>query len=210
MRALVADDHPLYLEAARTNIERSIPDMTVVEATSFAQLMQGLDDPLGRFDLILMDYSMPGATGRAGVEQVIAAADGTPVVLMSGNAQPEEVSACIAAGVKGYLPKTLDARLFIAALNMILLGGTYVPVDVMQAVPSSPSPTAPPIRTLSSRETDVLRMIVHGASNKEIARELEIQEVTVKLHTNRIFNKLGVKNRAQAAVKAVDERLILR
>ena len=65
-------------------------------------------------------------------------------------------------------------------------------------------------RELSDREIEVLEMIVAGASNKEIARKLEIQEVTVKLHANRIFNKLGVRNRAQAAVKALEEKLVVR
>lgn len=210
MRALIADDHPLYLDAARANLERNFPGTEIVEARSFdAALDQARCG--GPFNIVLLDYFMPGINGAADVARMVAAAGGAPVAVMSGGATPADVGACIAAGAKGFLPKTLDAPMFAAAVNMILIGGSYVPVEfagaAVQAAGAAPAADG---RELSAREIEVLGMIVAGASNKEIARKLEIQEVTVKLHANRIFNKLGVRNRAQAAVKALEEKLVIR
>ncbi|PWC41920.1 response regulator transcription factor [Azospirillum sp. TSO22-1] len=210
MRALIVDDHPLYLDAARSHLERTFPGAEIVEARTFEAALEQARTG-GPFDLVLLDFWMPGAGGGASVARMVAAAAGASVAVMSGGATPADVGACIAAGAKGFLPKTLDAPMFAAAVNMILIGGTYVPAEFAgPAAPPAGAATAADGRELSARETEVLEMIVAGASNKEIARKLEIQEVTVKLHANRIFNKLGVRNRAQAAVKALDEKLVER
>jgi two-component system nitrate/nitrite response regulator NarL len=209
MRALIADDHPLYLDAAKTNIERSFPAAEIVVARSFGEALARAEDS-GPFDFILLDYFMPGMAGGVSIAELVAGAGGTSIAVMSGNATAEEVAACVAAGAKGFLPKTMDAPMFAAAVNMILIGGTYVPTEFSSSVAARPAVPADDTRGLSPREIGVLELIVAGASNKEIARKLEIQEVTVKLHANRIFNKLGVRNRAQAAVKALDEKLVRR
>jgi DNA-binding NarL/FixJ family response regulator len=210
MHVLIADDHPLFLDAARTHLERSFPQSEVVEARSLPQALALLGE-CGRFDLVLLDLSMPGMTATEGVAEAVAAANGAPVVIISGMAAPNDVCACITAGAKGFLPKTLDAAMLAAALNMIVLGGTYIPAEFAGAG-SRPAAGPGPAdgRDLSARELEVLTLLVSGASNKEIARELSIQEVTVKLHATRLFSKLGVKNRSQAAVKAIDSKLVTR
>jgi DNA-binding NarL/FixJ family response regulator len=210
MRVLIADDHPLYLDAARSNVERNFSGVEIVEARSFDVAIAHVRDS-EPFDFILLDYFMPGMNGAAGVSQMVAVSGGAAVAVMSGGALQEDVGACVAAGAKGFLPKTLDAAMFTAAVNMILIGGTYIPAEFVGAPSKIANPDAAgEIHNLSAREIEVLEMIVGGATNKEIARKLEIQEVTVKLHANRIFNKLGVKNRAQAAVKALEEKLVRR
>jgi DNA-binding NarL/FixJ family response regulator len=208
MRVLIADDHPLFLDAARTHLERIFPVCEVVEARSLPDAVHCLGES-GPFHLILLDLSMPGMNPSGGVAEAVGAAGAAPVVIFSGTASPDDVWSCVAAGAKGFLPKTLDAAMFAAALNIIMLGGTYVPAEFAA---SRTAPVAVPAnaRDLSAREIDVLRMLVTGASNKEIARELNIQEVTVKLHATRIFNKLGVKNRSQAAVMALECGLVSR
>jgi len=209
MRALIADDHPLFLEAARTHLERNYHDCEVIEAGCLPDALLRIETS-GPFHLVLLDLSMPGMEGSVGVAQAVKAAGPAPVVVISGMAQPNDVLACIAAGAKGFLPKTLDSAMFSAALNIIMLGGSYIPAEFAGTrQPSSPDPSNNR-QDLSSREIDVLRMLTTGASNKEIARELNIQEVTVKLHATRIFNKLGVKNRSQAAVLALETGLVAR
>ncbi len=202
----MADDHPLYLEAARARLERQFTGIEIIEAGSLTQALQHLVDSAA-VDLVLLDYSMPGMEGESGVRAAVQKAAGAPVVVMSGVALKDEVSACVGAGARGFLPKTLDANLFSAAISMILMGGTYIPVEFATMAPEAPRTE----RTdLSAREMEVLCMLVDGHSNKEIARQLEIQEVTVKLHVTRIFAKLKVKNRSQAAVKALDANLVRR
>lgn len=209
MRVLIADDHPLYLEAAHSNVSRNFADADVVAVRNVAQAIERLSSDGAPFDLVILDYCMPGMDGVQGIRQITEAAPAVPIAIMSGNARQQDVAECLAAGAKGFLPKTMEPSMFAAALNMIVLGGSYMPVEFSSPHAPKPAPEEN-AKALSSREMDVLNMIVEGASNKEIARQLEIQEVTVKLHANRIFTKLGVKNRSQAAVKAIDDKLVHR
>jgi DNA-binding NarL/FixJ family response regulator len=98
------------------------------------------------------------------------------------------------------LPKTLDPQSLVAAVHHMLLGETYTPLDFLE---TGESEAEGPVR-LTPRETDVLVGILHGKSNKEIARDLDIQEVTVKLHLKTLSRKLGAKNRTHAAMIARD------
>jgi DNA-binding NarL/FixJ family response regulator len=209
LRFVIADDHPLYLEALQGQIERNFPQAQVRGAKS-------LDDALALLaedsaDLVMLDLSMPGMDGLAGVSRAVAAAGSTPVVIMSGVAGSAEVRACVEAGAKGFLPKTLDGKVFTSAIMLVSAGGTYVPAEFVSA-PVAPAKEeaagAPGSGSFTPREMEVLTLIVSGASNKEIARHLDLQEVTVKLHLTRIFQKMGVKNRSHAAVLAVRSGLV--
>ncbi len=210
MRVVIADDHPLYLAAIRVCLERLFVSVDIVEAGS-------LPEALGKMaqeappTLVLLDFSMPGMNGAQGVKAAVEKAGGAPVVVMSGVANRQDVGACVAAGARGFIPKTLEPNLFGAVLNMVVMGGSYIPAEYLER-PAPVVPrrqvTEPLSQEMSSREVDVLEMLAKGCSNKEIARELKIQEVTVKLYLSRVFQKLGVRNRAQAAVKALEHGMI--
>lgn len=210
MRIIIADDHPLYLEAVLGQLERAFPDGRFFTARTLPDTLILLERET--VDLVMLDYSMPGMDGVAGIPQAIAVAKGTPVVVMSGVADEEAVRACIAAGAKGFLPKTLESRVFLHAIGLVAAGGTYVPAEFV-ALPVKPAVTiggGPALdpANFTVREMEVLGLIVAGASNKEIARHLDLQEVTIKLHLTRIFQKMGVKNRSHAAVMAVRGGLV--
>jgi len=211
MRVLVADDHPLYLEAAKVSLERNFSGIEIVSAGALPDALDRLRDS-GPFALVLLDYSMPGMEGEAGVAAATALAGDAPVVVMSGVAGRNQVAACVAAGAKGFLPKTMEPKTFAAVVNLILMGGTYIPAEFAGAAIglADAGGREPTGRELSGRELQVLTMMTDGRSNKEIANHLDIQEVTVKLHATRIFAKLGVKNRSQAAVKALEDQLVRR
>ncbi len=207
MRILIADDHPLYLEAVRRQIARAFRRADIVSFSTFADALASLAEQPA--DLIMLDYSMPGL-GEGGLKQAIAAAAGAPLLVMSGVASAREVMACIAAGARGFLPKTMEGQVFTDAVSVVLHGGTYVPAEFVGGT-NTTLPGAPPqdaggaleIADFSPRENDLLRLVVAGASNKEIARRMTLQEVTVKFYLTRLFRRLGVKNRSQAAVVAV-------
>ena len=205
MRIVIADDHPLYLDAVRQQVGRAFPDAEVHVACS----LDGVLDLLAaaRADLVMLDFAMPGMDGVAGIRRVVEAADGTPVMVMSGVAYDTDVRACIEAGARGFVPKTLEGGLFVAAVTMVARGGSFVPAEVMALAPLPPSPAIVP-DAFSERERAVLRMVAGGSSNKEIARAFELQEVTVKFYLTRIFQKMGVKNRSHAAALAVQSGLI--
>ncbi|HLO77237.1 MAG TPA: response regulator transcription factor [Magnetospirillum sp.] len=212
MRIVIADDHPLYLDAARQQAMRVFRKAEVCATTSLAGALELLS--AGQADLVMLDYSMPGTDGLSAVKQVVAAAKGAPVVVMSGVAMENDVYACIQAGAKGFLPKTLDGAVFAAAVSLVASGGTYVPTEfIVSAPPQAQSQPGEPKGSLDSgdfseRELALLKMVVAAASNKEIARAFDLQEVTVKFYLTRIFRKMGVKNRSHAAVVALRSGLI--
>lgn len=211
MRILIVDDHPLYLDAARQQVARMFRKAEVESTTTLAAALDILSK--GAVDLVMLDFSMPGTDGVKAVQQVVAAAGAAPVVVMSGVAMERDVHACIQSGAKGFLPKTLDGPVFTAAVSLVASGGTYVPTEFMLSSHQPPPPTAESEHTLdpndfSERELALLRMVVAAASNKEIARAFDLQEVTIKFYLTRIFRKMGVRNRSHAAVVAVRSGLI--
>jgi two-component system, NarL family, nitrate/nitrite response regulator NarL len=197
MRILLADDHPLYADALRTLVERTIPaaDLTVVGDLQAADRALAATGP---YDLAILDLQMPGGSGTAGIERLLSRYPETPLVVISGAAAAGEISRLIRLGVRGFLPKSLPNKVVAAALQLVLSGGTYMPPDYAQAMRPVPPPGGG-VGGLTPRETEVLALLAAGRSNKEIGRALALQEITVKLHVRNIFRKLHVRNRVQAA-----------
>ena len=199
MRILLADDHPLFAEALQTLIQRSIPatTLTVVSDLDGAHRALAGEQP---FDLAILDLHMPDAKGFEGVERTLTRFPETPLAVISGAASAAEVRRSLELGARGFLPKTLPPKALAAAVQVIASGGTYVPTDY--ARPQAPK--QPALGGLTPRETEVLALLAAGKSNKEIGRELTLQEITVKLHVRNIFRKLKVRNRVEAANAAAD------
>ncbi|CAN0029665.1 unnamed protein product [Chrysoparadoxa australica] len=199
MRILVADDHDLvrdtiaaYLDGADVDEVRTVA--TLQDAVAMAQ-------DSGSFDLVLLDYNMPGMNGLEGLELMRAANSGRPVAILSGSATRDVASAALKAGAQGFIPKTLSARSLLSAARFMAAGEVYTPIDFMK--PGRPDTEG----ALTRREQEVLRGICEGKANKEIARDLELQEVTVKLHVKTLSRKLEARNRTHAAMIARDRGL---
>ena len=195
MRLLIADDHGLVRDALCTHIERLVPDARVRGAGSVDEAAAALaDDPLA--DLLILDLRMPGMNGLEGFDRLRAAHPGLPIAIMSGAARPDEIRAALARGAAGFLPKTLSGTELVAAVSQMLAGGTYVPPGLADE--------AEPLANFTRRERDVLALLLKGLSNKEIARVLTVEEVTVKLHVRGLCRNLEAKNRTQAVMRAVE------
>lgn len=204
LRIVIADDHALVRELLERQIQDLGDDVQVLHAGTLHQVLELLADA-GRLDLILLDLRMPGMNGFAGLQAVRQARPDVPVAMLSGQVDPQTIREALQAGAAGYLPKTMRAAGMLNALRLILGGERYIPDTALG--PGEPIPPAAggASAELSRREQDVIKLLLRGQTNKEIARALKIEEVTVALHLRSIYRKLNVRNRTQA-VRVLLER----
>lgn len=195
MKILVADDHDLVRETiAAFLLAEGMSAVTTV--ATFAEVRDAL--AFETYDLALLDQSLPGMGGLPGLAQAIAEARGTPIALMSSSTSRELAEAAFELGACGFVPKKMAARAMVAAVRLMARGERFAPMGLLT---SDMAPGAP-LALLTAREMTVLRGICEGKANKEIARDLSLQEVTVKLHVKTLSRKLGAKNRTHAAMIA--------
>ena len=200
MKILLADDHDLVRDTLAAFLENE-PDITVRTAANLPDALQIVDSE-GAFDLVILDYTMPGMEGLSGLNQMIAANGAKPVATLSGTADRTVAEQAIKAGAVGFVPKTLAAKSIVSAIKFMASGEVFAPFGFMHKEEVDAQ------SAITKRERDVLIGLTAGKSNKEIAIDLQLQEVTIKLHVKTLCRKLGAKNRTQAAMIARDRRLL--
>ena len=196
---LIADDHELVRAALAGAVAARWPDATVVEAHDFPGAWAAADDG---YDLILADLLMPGATGTDGIAKLHALAGATPLIIITGSADDRALLALLALGVAGFLGKNATTAVILAAIELVLAGGRYLPPRVAELAAGAPSDTPADPSPVSPRQREVLRLIAGGRSNKEIALALAVSPATVKTHVAGAIAAIGAQNRTDAAVKA--------
>ncbi|AUH33065.1 LuxR C-terminal-related transcriptional regulator [Paracoccus tegillarcae] len=198
MRVLIADDHDLLRDTLVLFLEANGDIQTSAAADlAGAHRLIELEDP---FDLILLDLNMSGMNGLDGLKTTLEMKGGQRVALLSGEATREIAERALEAGAAGFVPKTLAAKSMINAVKFMAMGEQYAPIDFMTAVDDVP--VHPLAEKLTSRELQVLKGLTEGKANKEIARDLDITEPTIKLHMKTLYRKLDASNRTQAALIA--------
>jgi DNA-binding NarL/FixJ family response regulator len=200
MKILLADDHDLVRDTLAAFLEME-PDLGVRTAANLMDALTLVADE-GAFDLVLLDYTMPGMDGLAGLTKMIVANQGKPVAILSGTADRTVAEQAIKLGAVGFVPKTLAAKSIVSAVKFMASGEVFAPFGFMHREEVDGT------SAITKRERDVLAGLVAGKANKEIAIDLDLQEVTIKLHVKTLCRKLGAKNRTQAAMIARDRRLI--
>jgi DNA-binding NarL/FixJ family response regulator len=198
MRVLIADDHELL----RDTLKMFLEGQGSIETASTGTLQETVDriKADAPFDLVLLDYNMPGMNGLEGLKTVLAMEGADRVALISGEATRQIAEEALEAGAAGFVPKSLPAKSLVNAVKFMAMGEQYAPLDFMTAVDETPS--NPLADKLTARELQVLEGLTQGKANKEIARDLDITEPTVKLHVKTLYRKVGAANRTQAALLA--------
>lgn len=225
IRLLVVDDHSLFRRGL-TMLLGQHPQLAVVgeaadagEAQRRAQALQP--------DIILLDNHLPGVRGVDALPGLRAAAPAARVLMLTVSEDEADLAAALRQGANGYLLKTIEGDALLQALQRCMAGepvispemtGKLVAAFRSNAQAAGPLPAAGSARgsapaaaeglaALSPRERETLREVARGASNKEIARTLDIAEATVKIHVQHILRKLNLSSRVQAAVFASENRL---
>ena len=196
---LLVDDHPLFREGLLMALQHQAPGMHVTAVATVKEALDAMATADGNFDLVLLDYGLPGTDGLRCAADLMQQYPDVGVGLISGRDDPSLPSRAQEAGLLAYLPKSLELTVLLECLQTLERGQ-----PVFHPVATTVSPTlgksaALPLE-LTPRQFEVLQAVIDGSSNKEIARSLGISPATVKKHLESIFRRLGVTNRLQAVM----------
>lgn len=200
MRVLIVDHHPLAREGLKCFVSALADRVEVLQGASLADALEQARaaDLNGSIDLITLDLSIPGMDGLTGLDRLRQAAPGVPVVVVSAVDDRRQIDAALARGIQGYLTKRMTGTRMVEAFRRVLQGEIYRP-------PASVSSSdAAPQSRLTRRQSDVLRLLMDGLSNKRIARRLGLSEVTVKAHVSGLIRKLDASNRTHVVRIALE------
>jgi DNA-binding NarL/FixJ family response regulator len=200
-RALIADDDEFFRMALRVILIEKLGFGDVVEAESLDDSVEILSKR-SDISLALFDLGMPGMKSAASLRSVREAFAALKIAVVSGSRRREDILLALSSGVHGYVPKSMGATKIHEALSYVLKGLIYVPQSITEIdADAGPDPAVaePKLDTLSPRQRDVLKLVVKGKSNKEIARDLDLGEGTVKVHMSALFRSLGTGSRSETA-----------
>lgn len=209
IRVAIVDDHPLF----RAGVSKSLAELghfeVVAEGSSSIDAINIAQEQ--RPDVLLLDISMPGG-GQSALEAILAQHPDQKIVILTVSETADDVTQALNNGAKGYLLKGVGSKSLSEILRYVASGETYVSptlsarlLAALASGSSSQSPTRA-VDSLTEREKEVLGLVAAGLSNKEIAIKLDLYEKTIKHHLTRIFGKLNVKNRTEAAMVYRDAR----
>ncbi len=214
MHALIIDDHPLVADAISTVLQELFPDIHI---TFVASGEEGLDhiELHPSLDLIILDMMLPGLGGLTILHRIRTLCPAIPVVILSGECDPESIKKSLQYGAAGFIPKSSPRATMLNAFRLVIAGEIYVPPEAItySALPPAQGSEfaqfemSPRQRKkiealgLTPREMDVLVLLVAGHSNKQIGRNLGIAEATIKAHVTNILRALDANNRTQVVYR---------
>ena len=212
IRVCLVDDQTLVRQGVRSLLELSDDIRVVAEAGDGRQAIETI--PQVKPDVVLLDMRMPVMSGLEALQALAAQGQLPPTIILTSFDDDELVLAGLKAGARGFLLKDVSLEQLVDAIHTVAAGGSLVQPAVTQRLLSGmetirndfvsldqPDP-------LTERETEILRLMAGGYSNKEIAGSLGVAEGTVKNHVSNILSKLGVRDRTRAVLKAFELKLV--
>jgi DNA-binding NarL/FixJ family response regulator len=208
IRLLIADDHEVVRTGLKNLLAGSEVKVTAEVATGAAAVKSALENEV---DVVLMDIRMPDGDGLTALGRIKLDKPDLPVLILSTFDNPTYVARAVALGAAGYLLKSCTREALLGAIRVAAAGESAWTRDELRRVTgalATPRLTADVEVPLTQRESEVLRQLAFGLTNKEIAQTLQISYETVKEHVQHILRKIGVTDRTQAAVWAVRKELV--
>ena len=218
MRVLMVDDHVMFLQGLKTLLQVLAPELNVDTA---ANLRDGLQmAAAAHYDMVLLDWHLgdgqQDSDGDESMRRLREVGCAARIVVLSGETKSSLIRHTIEQGAAGFIPKKYSSQVMLAALNVVVSGGIYLPPEALREDASASAPKGARVpgelvdietryAGLTPRQVEVYRAAARGLPNKLIARELGIAESTVKTHLSVVYAVLGVSNRTQAAFQASRE-----
>ena len=208
LRILIADDHDVVRKGLIQILAKSFPGTDVDEAADGRQALALAEK--GNYALVLLDISMPGRGGLEVLKEVKRHRPGVPVLILSMHPEEEYAVRAFRAGASGYLTKDSAAEELVQAVRTVLAGRRYLSASLtdMLARELESNGVGPRHNALSDRELQVMRMLASGKTVTEIADELSLSVKTISTYRSRILEKLQVRNNAELARYAFENRLV--
>lgn len=207
IKVLLVDDHALFRSGIKLLLQRNHDFEVVGEASDG---IEGVKRAKAlQPDVVLLDLHMPGLSGLDAIKLIQEEVPACRIILLTVSEEGEDLTTALKNGAVGYLLKNIDADFFLDAIRRAMQGDSVISNEMTAKLVANlrrghePIPTE--ISKLTPREGDILSQLASGLSNKEIARELNLAESTVKIHIQSILKKLGLSNRVQAAIYAVEK-----
>lgn len=212
MHVLIIDDHPLFREGLQFLLSGLASELNFSDATCLEEVS---DEQLEDADLVLLDLNLGRLSGNDAYKQLRDRSVSGKIVVVSSNDDPSLIKDCIDSGAAGYIPKTSEPKVLIAALQLILSGGIYLPPEAFtesamrHVEQDTPEASQTLLTLLTGRQRKALQLASSGLQNKVIATQMEISEGTVKLHLSAAYKALNVHNRTEAVYKLSKHKLVL-
>jgi two-component system nitrate/nitrite response regulator NarL len=211
IRVLLVDDHTLFRSGVKALLQRHDEFEVVGES---ADSLEGVKRARElKPDVVLLDLHMPGVSGKDAVKLFLEQSPETRVVMLTVSEAADDLVDTLRAGASGYLLKNIETETLLDSIRQAVSGDSVVSAEMttklvkgLRATGAANIPAADK-ETLSPREHEILGYVAKGASNKEIARTLDLAESTVKIHVQHILRKLNLSSRVQAAVYAIEHGL---
>ena len=219
LKFLVVDDHALVRYGLSLALRQRYAHAAVVEAGSLAEAVRKVrSEP--DLTAILYDLQMSDSDEHSGLTDMLEAAGDVPLIVVSGVSDGDVIASCIRAGARGFVHKGCEGGVLDQALPIVLAGGIFAPAPptppdgrqvriALASAAASVRNESDAVNGLTERQREVLRLLLEGQSNKEIARALGVLEGTIKVHLRTVMQRLGVRNRTQLALATVKAGITL-
>ena len=217
-RIMMVEDHKLMLVGLKSLFEEFDEIEIIAEAQTGKEAVEKAK--LYKPDVILMDIGLPDISGISAIKKILSANAEQKIIMLTSHLSEQEVFASLAAGANAYVLKDINTELLVMVIKSVKDGAIWIDPKVVPILRNRPGMTVIPQKTtsradfkaqhsnLTEREYEVLKLVVEGKSNSEIAETLTISEHTAKAHVCNIIQKLVVDDRTQAAVKAIKEGIV--